>query len=133
MAYTANTVYVPKRRTYPTITEAPDAWTYNQLVRDLTTRDVDVNNAITLFEFTKTFAIDSVALITVSIDTVLGFIPNPIHCQISIVESTAVDDWGYDLLKVVSTSATSIVGKINVSNASSTGGALATMVIWLRP
>ncbi len=125
-------VRMPFRRRYPTPRKEFDEVWGNQLVRDLLARDQDVNNAFSIFEYSDTFLIDSTGVITVTFSTVLGFIPHTSHTQISISRETNVTDWGYKSLWVDSASATSIVGKINIDDASATGSAKARMNIWVR-
>jgi len=75
------------------------------------------------------FAIDGVALITVTTAHGLSHTPNIQDIQVTISKDTAVDDWGYDLVKVESVDATNVVVKINVNNASATGSATAKLNI----
>lgn len=125
---------VPKRPTYPLPRGKVDDQYISDLIRALHDRDREVNNALLIAEMTGTFAIDSTGTKTITINYNFGFIPSGVeHCQISVVEETNVDDWAYDLLKVDSISATQVVAKVNVSTASSTGGATARVVIWVRP
>jgi hypothetical protein len=85
------------------------------------------------FILSDTFAIDSTGVKTITVshglgDPAHGYQPYtpPKQCfQLTVVEETAVDDWGYDLLKVVSATTTSVTIKINVSKASATTGATA--------
>ena len=72
-----------------------------------------------------TFAIDSTGIKTVVIAHGLAITPAIQDCYVAVLEVTAVDDWGYNLLKVVSTDATNVTIKINVSSASSTASATA--------
>jgi hypothetical protein len=72
-----------------------------------------------------TFAIDATGVKTVTIPHGLAITPAVEDCAIWVVEDTAVDDWGYDLLKVTATDATNVTVKINVSTASLTAGATA--------
>lgn len=73
------------------------------------------------------FAIDAVALVTVTIPHGLAITPAIEDCSLTIVEDTNVDDWGYNLLKVDSVGAANVVAKVNVSVASATGGATAKL------
>jgi len=127
---------LPRRPRYPDPPGSADPlvqrWMADML-RILAARDREVNTALTLSELSGSFAIDSTGNKTVTVANVFGFIPEISHCVISIVEATDVDDWAYNLLKVESVSATNIVGRINVSTASATGAATATMIFWVRP
>ncbi len=125
--------FIPGRPKYP-IAEIVDREWSMELIRLLEARDRAVDSALHIVQLSKTFAIDSQALITVTYDHIFGYIPTGVqNCQISISQNTAVDDWAYDLLKVVSISATQVVAKINVSTASGTGSATANMNVWVRP
>lgn len=75
------------------------------------------------------FAIDGVALVTVTIPHLLDITPNTYDCALTVVENTNVDDWAYNLLKVDNVDATNVVAKINVSTASATGGATAYLAL----
>lgn len=85
------------------------------------------------FILSGTFSIDSIGVKTITVshgigDPAHGYQPYtpPKECfQLTVVEETDVDDWGYDLLKVDSTSNTSVTIKINVNKASATTGATA--------
>lgn len=79
--------------------------------------------------YSPTFTIDSTGTKTVTIPHGLDRIPAPRNCQLTVVENTAVDDWAYNLLKVVSTDATNVIAKINVSTASTTKGATAKLAL----
>jgi hypothetical protein len=80
-----------------------------------------------------TFPIDSTGVKTVTVAHGLGDVPHgyrpytPLkqEFQLTVVQETAVDDWAYNLLKVVSVDATNVTIKINVSTASATAGATA--------
>lgn len=123
----------PFRQRYPSpISELDFEWA-SDLVRALTIRDREVNNALTMVELSKTFAIDDTGMVTITIDNVFGFTPTTAHCQVSIVTETEVEDWGYDLLTVYSINATQVVVKVNRTTASTTVGALARVVVWVRP
>lgn len=74
-----------------------------------------------------TFTIDSTGIKTVEIAHGLAMIPNVQNCYLSVVENTVVDDWGLDLIKVVSIDNTSVTAKIKVSKASSSAGATAKL------
>lgn len=73
------------------------------------------------------FAIDAVALVTVTIPHGLAVTPAIEDCTLTVVEDTNVDDWGYDLLKVDNVGVANVVAKVNVSVASATGGATAKL------
>lgn len=73
------------------------------------------------------FAIDGVALVTVTIPHGLAVTPAIEDCSLTVVEDTNVDDWGYNLLKVDNVGAVNVVAKVNVSVASATGGATAKL------
>jgi hypothetical protein len=73
------------------------------------------------------FAIDGVALITVTIPHGLSITPTIQDCTLTVLEDTNVDDWGYNLLKVDNVGAANVVAKINVTVASATGGATAKL------
>jgi hypothetical protein len=76
-----------------------------------------------------TFRIDSTGLKTITIPHGLDYAPRKEDCQISVIEETDVDDWGYTLLKVDSTDATNVIVKIYVSVASATAGATARIAL----
>jgi hypothetical protein len=76
-----------------------------------------------------TFAIDSTGIKTITFAHTLAFAPRVQDCTPFVVENTAVDDWGYDLLKVVSTDTTNITCKIHVSTQSATAGATAKLAM----
>lgn len=76
-----------------------------------------------------TFAIDSTGVKTVTIAHGLASTPPKKNCQLTVLEDTDVDDWAYNLLKVDSADATNVTAKINVSSASSTGGATARLAL----
>jgi len=75
------------------------------------------------------FAIDGVAVITVTIPHGLDITPTVQDCQLSIVEDTDVDDWAYGYAKVESVGAVNVVAKVNVTTASATGGATAKLAL----
>lgn len=77
--------------------------------------------------YSDAFAIDAVALKTLTMAHGCDFTPYLPHVQLTVIEDTDVDDWGYDLLKVDSVDATNVVAKIHVSIASATGGATAKL------
>ncbi|MEM3160160.1 MAG: hypothetical protein QXJ74_05200 [Nitrososphaera sp.] len=76
-----------------------------------------------------TFAIDALGIKTVTIAHGLAFAPALQECQVSVVEGSAVDDWAFNLLKVVSADVTNVVIKINVSTASASVGATAKIAL----
>lgn len=75
----------------------------------------------------STFAIDSTGVRTVNIDHGLHGTPALGGIQLTVVQETAVDDWAFNMLKVVSVSAAQVVAKINVSTASMTVGSTARL------
>lgn len=77
----------------------------------------------------NTFAIDSIGKKLVRIAHGLDIIPLVQDCYLTIVEHTIVDDWGYDLLKVVSTDNTYVTVSIKISTASATVGATAKLAL----
>lgn len=79
------------------------------------------------------FAIDGIALRTVTIPHGLDITPNIEDCQLTAVEDTNVDDWAYDLLKVDNVDGINVIAKINVSTASATGGATAKLGLRVHP
>ncbi len=76
-----------------------------------------------------TFTIDSTGIKTVTIPHGLNITPAVQDCYLTVVQDTAVDDWAYNLLKIVSVDATNVTVKINVSTASATGGATAKLAL----
>jgi hypothetical protein len=74
-----------------------------------------------------TFPIDSIGVNTVTIAHGLDITPRIQDCYLSVLQDTAVDDWAYNLLKVVSTGAINVIAKINVSIPSITAGATARL------
>lgn len=79
-----------------------------------------------------TFAIDSAGIKTIAIAHGLAITPNVQDCYLTILQDTAVDDWSYNLLKIVSTDATNVIAKINVSVASATGRATAKLCLMVN-
>ena len=75
------------------------------------------------------FAIDGVAVVTVTIPHGLAETPDLEDCQLTVVEDTDVDDWGYSFVKVESVGAVNVVAKVNVTVASATGGATAKLAL----
>ncbi len=74
-----------------------------------------------------TFAIDSTGIKTVTMAHGLAIIPAVQDCYLTVVKNTAIDDWGFDLLKVESVDAINITAKINISRAGATAGATAKL------
>jgi len=74
------------------------------------------------------FAIDGVATITVTTAHGLGYTPATKDISVTVVENTAVDDWTYGFVKIVSAVA-NVVVKVRVTGASATGGATAKLAI----
>lgn len=124
---------IPRIPNYPFTYEAPTAEWVAYLIRELRRRDTEVNTALSIYELTDTFAIDSTGVKTVTINYVFGFTPSLQHCQIAVVSSTAVTDWAFNSVYISSISATQAVAKVNVATASATGGAVARVNIWVRP
>lgn len=75
------------------------------------------------------FAIDAVAVVTVTIPHGLAVTPAVEDCQLTVVEDTNVDDWAEGYVKVESVDATNVVAKVNVTTASATGGATAKLAL----
>lgn len=75
------------------------------------------------------FAIDGVATITVTTAHGLGYTPNTRDIAVTVVENTAVDDWAYGFVKIISVDAANVVVKVNVTTASATVGATAYLGI----
>lgn len=76
-----------------------------------------------------TFAIDGVATITVTTAHGLGYTPNNYDVSVTVIQNSAVDDWAYGFVKIVSVDATNIVVKVRVTTASATVGATAYLGI----
>lgn len=74
------------------------------------------------------FAIDGVAVITVTTAHGLGYTPQTKDISVTVVEDTAVDDWTCAFVKIVSAVA-NVVVKVRVTVASATGGATAKLAI----
>lgn len=77
----------------------------------------------------NTFAIDSTGVKTVTIAHGLAIIPSIQDCYLTVVQNTTVDDWAYNMLKIVSTNATNVIVKINISVPSATVGATAKLAL----
>ncbi len=75
------------------------------------------------------FTIDSIGIKTIVMAHRLNITPSVRDCHLTVVENTAVDDWTYNLLKIVSTDAKNVVAKINISTASTTSGATAKLAL----
>ena len=75
------------------------------------------------------FAIDGVAIVTVTIPHGLNVTPAVEDCQLTVVENTAVDDWAEGYHKVISVGAVNVVAKVKVTTASATGGATAKLAL----
>ena len=75
------------------------------------------------------FAIDGVAVVTVTTAHGLTITPAIEDISVTIVESTNVDDWACGYVKVESVDATNVVCKVNVTVASVTGAAKAKLGI----
>lgn len=72
---------------------------------------------------TGTVAIDSTGTKSITVAHGLLYNPSIQDIQVTPVKDTAVNDWGYDLLKVEAVDATNITIVINVNKASATAGA----------
>lgn len=77
------------------------------------------------------FAIDGVAVVTVTTAHGLSVTPAIQDVQLTVSESASgnVDDWAYGFVKVESVDATNVVAKVNVTTASATAGAKAKLNI----
>ena len=75
------------------------------------------------------FAINSTGVKTVNIPHGLRYTPSYSDCSLTICQGTAVDDWGFNMLKITGTDATNVYTKVNVSIASATGGAVAKILL----
>ena len=64
------------------------------------------------------FGVDSVGIKIVTMAHGLDMIPKLQDCCVTVVQNTVVDDWRYDMLKIVNTTITSVIAKINISTAS---------------
>lgn len=78
------------------------------------------------------FAIDAIAIVTVTIPHGLAITPDIEDCQLTILEDTNVDDWAEGYHKVESVDAVNVVCKINVTTASATGGATAKLALHIN-
>jgi hypothetical protein len=83
---------------------------------------VDQNNILS-----AAFAIDAIAVITVTTAHGLAITPTIEDVSLTLIENTAVDDWVCGFVKVVSVGAINIVAKVNVTVASLTAGATAKL------
>lgn len=77
----------------------------------------------------ETFTIDSIGIKTVIIPHDLAITPAVRDCYLTVVQNTAVDDWAYNMLKLVSTDTKNVTVKINISTASATVGATAKLAL----
>lgn len=77
------------------------------------------------------FAIDAVAVVTVTTAHGLSVTPSIQDVQLTVSESANgnVDDWAYGFVKVESVDGTNVVAKVNVTTASATAGAKAKLNI----
>ena len=75
------------------------------------------------------FAIDGIAVVTVTTAHGLSSTPNIQDVQLTVSESTNVDDWAYGFVKVESVDATNVVAKVSILAASLTVGAKAKLNI----
>jgi parallel beta-helix repeat protein len=71
------------------------------------------------------FSIAGVSIVTVTIPHGLAIVPSPSNTsmQLTLVQDSVVDDWICGYMKVVSSDSTNVYVKVNVVNASATGGA----------
>lgn len=76
-----------------------------------------------------TFAIDSTSIKIVMMPHGLAITPAVQDCYLTVVQNTAVDDWAYNMLKIVSTDTKNVIVKINISTASTTVGATAKLAL----
>lgn len=75
------------------------------------------------------FDISSTGLKMLTIVHGLDIIPNVQDCYLTVVQNTIVDDWAYDMIKIVSTDVKNVTVKINISKASATVGATAKLAL----
>jgi len=73
------------------------------------------------------FAIDAVAWVTVTIAHGLKVTPTVDQCQVSVLQDSAVFDWGYDNVLVQSTGGTNVTVAVHITVASATAGAKARL------
>jgi hypothetical protein len=79
--------------------------------------------------YSSDFAVDSVASVNVVIPHGLAYTPSMSRIQSHIGVNTAVNDWDLGFIRVQSVDATNITVRVKVTNASATGGALATLYV----
>lgn len=77
----------------------------------------------------EAFSIDSIGIVIVVIAHDLAITPVVQDCYLTVVQNTAVDDWAYNMLKIVSTDSKNVIAKINISIASKTIGATAKLAL----
>lgn len=77
----------------------------------------------------STFVIDLTGVKTITIPHGLPVTPNVQDCYLTVIQNTLVDDWAYNMLKIVSTDAKNVTVKINISTASVTVGATAKLAL----
>lgn len=77
----------------------------------------------------ETFDISSTGIKTINIIHNMDIIPNVQNCYLTMIENSPVDDWAYNLLKIVSTDKTKVVVKINISKASVTNDTTAKIAL----
>lgn len=110
---------------------------YND-VNDAATQEISIQGANTKIGYndgfvtennvlSPAFAIDAVAVVTVTIPHGCDVTPAVEDCQLTVVEDTNVDDWAEGYVKVESVGAANVVAKVNVTVASATGGATAKL------
>lgn len=75
------------------------------------------------------FNIDNTGIKTITIPHGLDITPAVQNCCLTIVQDTAVDDWSFNLLEIKSVDIKNVIAKINVSIASTTGGATARLAL----
>lgn len=77
-------------------------------------------------------AVDSTGTKAFTVAHGLAVTPNIKDCQVTVLRNTAVNDYVWDRLKIDSVDATNVVGRLVISTASGTGGAVANVGIFVR-
>ncbi len=75
------------------------------------------------------FAIDSIGIKTIIIVHGLNIKPNVQDCYLTVIQNSAVDDWTYNTLQIISTDSINVMARINISKASATSGATAKLCL----
>ena len=75
------------------------------------------------------FSIAAIAVVAVVIPHGLDITPAIEDCQLTIIEDTDVDDWEEGYVKIESVDAANVNCKVNVTNASATGGSTAKLAL----